>query len=131
MYQEEGNQGQGGLSRSERDKEFVRKTMLTTQVQNVIVRIEMIGQDLILTTIGDDAQQLKGSMRAFKSALTWGMEVLSHKGQHCMWPHMVTSCVNEIAKLPLEFAMKRRMQMAPTGWLSGVPTCNGQEDSLR
>ncbi len=28
----------------------------------------------------------------------------------------VASRVNEIAKLPLEFATKRRMQMAPTTW---------------
>jgi hypothetical protein len=105
VYQEEGEQGQGDPSRSERDMEFVRETMLTTQVQNVIVRIEMVAQDLILTT---------------SSTLAWGMELLNHIGQHCRWPHMVKSevanRVNEITKLPLEFLTKRRMQMAPTTW---------------
>jgi hypothetical protein len=73
VYQEEGEQGQGCPSRSERDMEFVRRTMLTTQVQNVVVRVEMVGRDLILTASGDDAQRLKRSMRAFKSALAWGI----------------------------------------------------------
>jgi hypothetical protein len=101
---------------------FVQKMMLTEQVQNVIVRIEMVGQDLILAASGDDAQRLKRSMRAFKSALAWGMELLNHIGQHCRWPHTVrsevASRVNEIVKLPLEFATKRSMQMAPTTWVA-------------
>ncbi len=47
--------------------------MLTTQVQNVVVRVKMVGQDLILTASQDDVQGLKRSMRAFKSALAWGI----------------------------------------------------------
>jgi hypothetical protein len=73
VYKEEGEQGQGGPSRRERDMEFVRRTMLTTQVQNVVVRVKMVGQDLILTASQDDVQGLKRSMRAFKSALAWGI----------------------------------------------------------
>jgi hypothetical protein len=73
-----------------------------------------------VTPSGDDGQRLKRSMRAFKSALAWGMELLGHVGQHCKWPHMVRSevaiRVNEITKLPLEVATKRRIQMAPTTW---------------
>jgi hypothetical protein len=76
VYQGEGEQGQGGPSRSERDMEFVRETMLMTQVQNVIVRIEIVVQDLILTASGHDAQRLKRSMRAFISTLAWRMELL-------------------------------------------------------
>jgi hypothetical protein len=58
VYQEEGEQGQGDPSRSERDMEFVRQTMLTTQVQNVIVRIEMVAQDhLIHRCMGDGAAE--------------------------------------------------------------------------
>ncbi len=87
MYQEGGEQGREGLSRSERDMEFVRETMLTAQVQSIIVRIEMVAQDLIQTGSGEDKQRLKRSMRAFKSALAWGMELLDHIGQHCKWPH--------------------------------------------
>jgi hypothetical protein len=83
VYQEKGERGREGLSRSERDMEFVRETMLTAQVQSIIVRIEMVAQDLIQTASGDDAQRLKRSMRAFKSALAWGMELLDHIGQHC------------------------------------------------
>ncbi len=120
VYQEEGERGGEGLSRSERDIEFVRETMLTAQVQSIIVRIEMVAQDLIQTASGDDAQRLKRSMRAFKSTLAWGMELLDHIGQHCKWPHTVKSevanRVNEITKLLLEFATKRRMQMSPTSW---------------
>jgi hypothetical protein len=48
------------------------------------------------------------------------MELLEHIRQHCKWPHTVKSevanRVNEIKKLPLEFATKRRMQMSPTSW---------------
>jgi hypothetical protein len=124
VYQEEGVQGREGLSRSERDMEFVRRTMLTTQVQNVVVRVKMVGQDLILTASEDDVQRLKRSMRA------WGIELLNHIGRHCKWPHTVrsevASRINEIAKLPLEFATKRRMQMAPTTWAA---ECRGQGDS--
>jgi hypothetical protein len=59
-------------------------------------------------------------MRAFKSALAWGMGLLGHIGQHCKWPPTVksevASRVSEITKVPLEFATKRRMQMSPTSW---------------
>ncbi len=120
VYQGEGVQGRKGLSRSERDMEFVRETMLTTQIQSIITRIEMVAQDLIQTASGDDVQRLKRSMRAFKSALAWGMGLLDHIGQHCKWPHTVKSevanRVREITKVPLEFAIKRRMQMSPTSW---------------
>jgi hypothetical protein len=115
VYQEEGDQGQGGPSRSKRDMEFVRETMLTAQVQNVIVRIKMVGQELILIAIGDGAQWLRRSMRV-QVCPCLGNGV----AEHCKWPQTVksevASRVNEIAKLPLEFATKRRMQMAPTTW---------------
>ncbi len=100
--------------------EFVTETMRIAQIQNIITRIEMVAQDLIQTASGDDAQRLKRSMRAFKSALAWGMGLLDHVGQHCKWPPTVksevASRVSEIAKVPLEFATKRRMQMSPTSW---------------
>jgi hypothetical protein len=73
VYQEEGEQGPSGPSRSERDMEFVRRTMLSAQAQNVMARVELVGQDLILTASRDDAQRLKRSMRAFKSALVGGL----------------------------------------------------------
>jgi hypothetical protein len=92
--------------------------MRTDQIQSIITRIEMVAQDLIQTASGDDEQRLKRSMRAFKSALAWGMGVLDHIGQHCKWPPTVKSKVanrvSEMTKAPLEFAVKRRMQMAPT-----------------
>jgi hypothetical protein len=56
VYQGEGEQGREGLSRSERDVEFVTETMRTAQIQNIITRIEMVAQDLIQTASGDDAQ---------------------------------------------------------------------------
>ncbi len=100
--------------------EFVNETMRTGQIQSIITRIEMVAQDLIQTASGDDAQRLKRSMRAFKSALAWGMGVLDHIGQHCKWPPTVkcevASRVSEMTKAPLEFAVKRRMQMSPTSW---------------
>ena len=58
VYQGEGEQGQEGLSRSERDMEFVTETMCTAQIQSIITRIEMVAQDLIQTASGDDAQRL-------------------------------------------------------------------------
>jgi hypothetical protein len=82
VYQEEGGHGREGLSRSDKDMEFVRETMLTGQMQSIITRIEIVAQDLIQTASGDNAQRLKRSMRAFKSALAWGMELLDHIGQH-------------------------------------------------
>jgi hypothetical protein len=85
VYRGEGDQGREGLSRSE-DVEFVNETMRTDQIQSIITRIEMVAQDLIQTASGDDAQRLKRSMRAFKSALAWGMGVLDHIGRHCKWP---------------------------------------------
>ncbi len=113
-------QGREGLSRSERDMEYVRETMLTTQIQSIITRIEIVALDLIQTASRDDVQRLKRSMRAFKSALAWGMGLLDHIGQHFKWPPTVKSevanRVSEITKVPLEFATKRRMQMSPTSW---------------
>ena len=89
VYREEGIQDWEGLSKSERDLDFVNETMRTDQIQSIITRIEMVAQDLIQTASGDDAQRLKRSMRAFKSALAWGMGVLDHIGQHCKWPPTV------------------------------------------
>jgi hypothetical protein len=118
VYRGEGVQDWEGLSKSERDMDFINETMRTDQIQSIITRIEMVAQDLIQTASGDDAQRLKSSMRAFKSALAWGMGVLDRIGQHCKWPPMVksevASGVSEMTKAPLEFAVKRRMLMAPT-----------------
>jgi hypothetical protein len=120
VYREEGVQDWEGLSKSERDLDFVNETMRTDQIRSIITRIEMVAQDLNQTASGDDAQRLKRSMRAFKSALAWGMGVLDHVGQHSKWPPSVksevASRVSEMTKATLEFAVKRRMQMAPTSW---------------
>ncbi len=120
VYRGEGEQGRVGLSRSEKDVEFVNETMRTGQIQSIITRIELVAQDLIQTASGDDAQRLKRSMRVFKSALAWGMGVLDHIGRHSKWPPTVKSevanRVSKMTKAPLEFAVKRRMQMAPTSW---------------
>jgi hypothetical protein len=78
VYREEGIQDWEGLSKSERDLDFLNETMRTDQIQSIITRIEMVVQDLIQTASGDDAQRLKRSMRAFKSALAWGKGVLDH-----------------------------------------------------
>jgi hypothetical protein len=112
VYRGEGDQGREGLSRSEKDVEFVNETMRTDQIQSIITRIEMVAQDLIQTASGDDAQRLKRSMRAFKSALALGLGVLDHIGRQ----KKVASRVSEMTKALLEFAVKRRMQMAPTSW---------------
>ncbi len=56
MYQGEGEQGREGLSRSERDVEFINETMRTGQIQSIITRVEIVAQDLIQTASGDDAQ---------------------------------------------------------------------------
>ena len=52
VYREEGVQDWEGLSKSERDLDFVNETMRTDQIQNIIVRIEMVAQDLIQTARG-------------------------------------------------------------------------------
>jgi hypothetical protein len=52
VYPEEGEQGLEGLSRSERDVEFVNETMRTSQIQGIITRVEMVAQDLIQTGAG-------------------------------------------------------------------------------
>ncbi len=56
VYQEEEVHGREGLSRSDKDMEFVRETMLTDQMQSIIARIEIVARDLIQTASGDDAQ---------------------------------------------------------------------------
>jgi hypothetical protein len=55
VYREEGIQDWEGLSKSERDLDFVNETMRTDQIQSIITRIEMVAQDLIQTASGDDA----------------------------------------------------------------------------
>ncbi len=42
VYRGEGDQDREGLSRSERDVEFVNETMRTDQIQSIITRIEMV-----------------------------------------------------------------------------------------
>ena len=58
-YREQGIQDWEGLSKSERDLDFVNETMRTDQIQNIFMRLEMVAQDLIQTASGDDAQRLK------------------------------------------------------------------------
>jgi hypothetical protein len=116
--------------------DFVRRTMLSAQVQDVVVRVEMVGQDLLLTANGDNSQRLRRSMCSFKSALAWGMERLNHVGWHCRWPHTVKSKIasrmNEIAKLPLESATgKKDAKWHPQhGHRSAAHTCSGLRSSL-
>jgi hypothetical protein len=62
VYRGEGIQDWEGLSKSERDMDFVNETMRTDQIRSIITRIEMVAQDLIQTASGDDAQRLKRSM---------------------------------------------------------------------
>jgi hypothetical protein len=122
VYQGEGDRDREGLSSSVKDVEFVNETMRTDQIQSIITRIEMVAQDLIQTASGDDAQRLKRSMRAFKSALAWGMGVLDHIGRHCKWPptvkNEVASRVSEMTKAPLEFAVKTTRQVRKEAGLS-------------
>jgi hypothetical protein len=89
-----------------------------------------VAQDLIQTASGDDAQRLKRSMRAFKSALAWGMGVLDHIGRHCKWPPTVKSevanRVSEMTKAPLEFAVKEGCRWRqPRGKQSAAPMLHG------
>ena len=49
VYREEGIQDWEGLSKSERDLDFVNETMRTDQIQSILTRIEMVAQDLIQT----------------------------------------------------------------------------------
>ena len=51
VYQEGG--AHDGMSKSDRDLEFVHETMRTDQVQNIFMRLEMVAQDRIQTASGD------------------------------------------------------------------------------
>jgi hypothetical protein len=63
VYRGEETQDWEGLSKSERDLDFVNETMRTDQIQSIITRIEMVAQDLIQTASRDDAQRLKRPSR--------------------------------------------------------------------
>jgi hypothetical protein len=58
----EGEKDLDGLSKSEIDMDFVRRTMLSAQVQDVVARVEMVGQDLLLTANGDDSACTRSSL---------------------------------------------------------------------
>ncbi len=59
LYREGRDQALDGPSKSVRDMNFVWIIMLSAQVQDVVARVEMVGQDLFLTTNGDDSQCLR------------------------------------------------------------------------
>ena len=62
VYQEGGAHDRKGMSKSERDLEFVNETMRTDQMQNIIMRLEAVAQDLIQTASGDDGHKgLRGA----------------------------------------------------------------------
>jgi hypothetical protein len=93
----------------------------------------MVAQDLIQTASGDDAQRLKRSMRAFKSALAWGMGLLDHIGQHCKWPPTVKSEVaSRVSEIMKALQQKEGCRChPPRGQQNAVPMLPGPRGSLR
>jgi hypothetical protein len=63
VYREEGIQDWEGLSKSERDLDFVNETMRTDQIQNVIVMIEMYKAVRSVLSAGQDPLKLNPRMK--------------------------------------------------------------------
>jgi hypothetical protein len=69
--------------------DFVRRMMVSAQVQNVVARVDLAGQNLIVAANEDDSQNMQHHTRRYKSALAWSMDRLDRIGQRCGWPHAV------------------------------------------
>ncbi len=67
LYGRETDQDPNGLSKSERDMDFVRRMMLSALVQDVVARAELVGQNLLLATNGDDSQRLRRHALAYRA----------------------------------------------------------------
>ncbi len=97
--------------------EFVRRTMLSAKVQDVVAKVDLPGQNFLVATNRNDPQNLRRCLQALKIVLVRGMGHLDHIGQRCGWPDVVKNeiegRVQEIAKTPLDSSSRRMTQMLP------------------
>jgi hypothetical protein len=97
-----------------------QRTMLTAKVQDVMAKVDLAGQNLLVATNRSDLQNLRRRSRAFRTALAWGMGHMDHISQRCGWPDVVKDKIarriQEIAKTPLESSLRRMTQMVPMSW---------------
>jgi hypothetical protein len=116
----ETRQGSVEESTKEQDMKFVKKTMLSAKVQDVVTKVDLVGQNLLVATNKCDPQYMRCRSRALQAALAWIMTHLDHVGQRRGWPEVVrdeiTGRIQEIAKTPLETLAQRLAHMAPISW---------------
>jgi hypothetical protein len=84
LYAAETEQSSAEAGTSERNMEFIRRTMLSAKVQDVVANLA--GQNLLVATNRRDPQNLQPHSRALRTALAWGMGHLGHIGQRVDGP---------------------------------------------
>jgi hypothetical protein len=113
----ESEQSSAEACTSEKNMEFVRRTMLSAKVQDVVAKVDLPGQNFLVATNRNDPQNLRRCLQALKIVLVRGMGHLDHIGQRCGWPDVVKNeiegRVQEIAKTPLDSSSRRMTQMLP------------------
>jgi hypothetical protein len=81
LYSEKTEQSCAGANAGKEVLEFVWRTMLSTQVQDVVAKVDLVGQNLMVATNGNKLRNLRRRLRALKTTLAWGMDCLDHIGQ--------------------------------------------------
>jgi hypothetical protein len=115
LYTTESEQSSAEACTSEKNMEFVRRTMLSAKVQDVVTKVDLAGQNLLVAMNRSNPQNLRCRSQALRTALACGMGHLDYKGQHCGWPDVVkdkiAGRIQEIPKKPLESLPRRLTQM--------------------
>jgi hypothetical protein len=68
---------------SEKNMEFVRRTMLSATVQEVVAKVDLAVQNLLVATKRSDPQNLQHRSRALRTALAWATGHLDYVDQRC------------------------------------------------
>jgi hypothetical protein len=71
LYAAETEQSSAEAGTSERNMEFIRRTMLSAKVQDVVAKVNLAGQNLLVATNRRDPQNLQSHSRALRTALAW------------------------------------------------------------
>ena len=116
----ESEQSSAEACTSEKNMEFVRRTMLSAKVQDIVAKVDFPVQNFLVAMNRSDPKNLQRCSRALKTILALGMGHLDHISQRFGWPNVVKNeiegRVQEIAKTPLESFSRRMMQMLPVSW---------------
>jgi hypothetical protein len=117
--------------------EFVRRTVMSQSVQDVIGKMDLTGQSLLVAADNNDCHNIQPWLaRALKSTMAWGTGQIERVSQRCEWPVSCLMKYQEGFEKSLRPLPKDRDNAWPPIWqhhgsLSAEYNCRGIMKSLR